>query len=132
MIFRYLYNGNISGCLSTRTVLVLQDAESLAIGAYYKPSEYYVNSFNEFQKSLGKVTKKYSNILVAGDLNLPKMDWDTMTPSSNCKHQSFYKEIIDSFNDANLTQMVNLPTRENNILDLFLTTNPTLVKKIKI
>ncbi|WAR01728.1 LOW QUALITY PROTEIN: hypothetical protein MAR_008286, partial [Mya arenaria] len=55
------------------------------------------------------------------------MDWNTMSPSPDRKHPTYYRKILETINDFNLTQMVNLSTRENNILDLFLTTNPTLV-----
>ena len=72
------------------------------------------------------------NIWVAGDFNLSKMDWAHMWPSPDCKHPSFYRQITEVLNDSNLTQTVSLPTRDSNILDLFFTTNPTLVQQISI
>ena len=47
-------------------------------------------------------------------------------------HPSFYRQIAEVLNDSNLTQTVSLPTRESNIIDLFFTTNPTLVKRVSI
>ena len=55
-----------------------------------------------------------------------------MSPTSECKHPTYYRNIAETLSDANLNQMVNLPTRVNNILDLFLTPNPTLVNHINI
>ena len=55
-----------------------------------------------------------------------------MCPSPDCKHPSFYRQITDVLNDSNLTQTVSLPTRDYNILDLFFTTNPTLVQRVSI
>ena len=72
------------------------------------------------------------NIWVAGDINLPKMDWDYMCPSPDCKHPSFYRQITEVLNDSNLTQTVSLPTRDSNILDIFFTTKPTLVQRVSI
>ena len=72
------------------------------------------------------------NILVAGDFNLSKMDWDHMCPSPDCKHPSFYRQITEVLNDSNLTQTVSISTRDSNILDLFFTTNPTLVQRVSI
>ena len=69
---------------------------------------------------------------IAGYFNLPKMDWDNMSPSPDCKHPSFYRQITEVLNDSNLTQTVSLPTRDSNILDLFFTTNPTLVQRVSI
>lgn len=121
-----------SNCEDLWIKLDLVGNKSLAIGAYYKPHELDTESFCEFQNSLEKARKKFTNIWVAGDFNLPKMDWDTMSPSSDCRNQTFYREVLDTLNDTNLTQMVNLPTRDDNILDLFLTTNPTLVNQVNI
>ena len=41
-----------------------------------------------------------------------------------------YEEFIEILHEHTLVQMVDKPTRLNNTLDLFLTTNPTLVNKI--
>ena len=72
------------------------------------------------------------NILVAGDFNLSKMDWDHMCPSPDCKHPSFYRQITEVLKDSNLTQTVSISTRDSNILDLFFTTNPTFVQRVSI
>ena len=107
-------------------------SKSLLIREYYKPHEHKQHSWEEFSKSLSKARKLNCNIWVAGDFNLPKMDWDHMCPSPDCKHPSFYRQITEVLNDSNLTQTVSLPTRDSNILDLFFTTNPTLVQRVSI
>ena len=38
--------------------------------------------------------------------------------------------FLDTINDFALTQVVELPTRKSSILDLFLTTNPSLVNRV--
>jgi len=55
-----------------------------------------------------------------------------MCPSPDCKHPSFYRQITEVLNDSNLAHTVSLPTRDSNILDLFFTTNPTLVQRVSI
>ena len=40
---------------------------------------------------------------IAGYFNLPKMDWDNMSPSPDCKHPSFYRQITEVLNDSNLS-----------------------------
>ena len=55
-----------------------------------------------------------------------------MCPFPDCKHPSFYRQITGVLNDLNLTQTVYLPTRDSNILDLFFTSNPTLVQRVSI
>ena len=63
---------------------------------------------------------------------MPKMDWTNMSPSKDCKQHLFYRQFIDILYDNNLTQVVQEPTRENNILDLFLTSNPSIINRTTI
>ena len=55
----------------------LDGNKSLVIDAHYKPHELDTNSFEKFSESLEKVKKMFANILLARDLNLPKMDWES-------------------------------------------------------
>ena len=53
-----------------------------------------------------------------------------MTTSYDCHEVVLIqKAVIEAFNDCLLEQMVTSPTRCQNILDLFLTSNPTLIDK---
>ena len=121
-----------SDCEDAWIKIGLFGSKSILIGAYYKPHEHDQQCWEEFSKSLSKARKLNCNIWVAGDFNLPKMDWDHVCPSPDCKHPSFYRKITEVLNDSNLTQTVSLPTRDSNILDLFFTTNPTLVQRVSI
>ena len=64
------------------------------------------------------------------DFNLPKVDWELIVPKPDCSHPTFYREFLEAFNDCLLEQMVTSPTLGQNILDLFLTSNPTLKEKV--
>ena len=73
---------------------------------------------------------------VLGDFNYPKFCWADNIPtiSPDCKHTHThqYEEFIDLLNEFSLKQLVTQPTRFENILDLFLIDNPTLVKSVDI
>ena len=79
---------------------------------------------------LKKHTK--GNIWILGDFNLPNLTWTDNTPSMkpDCASSKTYDLFLDLLNDFGFTQMVTLPTRHENILDLFLTSNPTLVDQV--
>ena len=68
-------------------------------------------------------------IWYSGDINLPDIDWETL---SICSYQ-YLKAINESFLDlldiAGLEQMVDFPTREENTLDVFVTNRPSLTNK---
>ena len=70
---------------------------------------------------------KVGHILILGDFNFPKFRWDGDNPiiKEDCRRKKQYAEFKKSLVDHNLTQMVNIPTRKENILDLFLTNNPS-------
>lgn len=80
------------------------------------------------------VSSTKGNIWVLGDFNFPHFLWDdnTSTIKAEFKYTNLYEDFISILDDHNLTQMVTEQTRGENILDLFLTNNPTLVKKINI
>ena len=89
-------------------------------------------SFAELEKSLNLVNKSNSQIRLLGVFNLPKIDWQLLTPTPDCKHHTFYSNCLEAFSDCMLEQMGTSPTRGQTILDLLFTTNPTLVNKISI
>ena len=68
-----------------------------------------------------------------GDFNLPRLNWPESLSEfkPDCSHRQLYDFFLNTINDYNLTQVVSEPTRQDNILDLFLTTNPTLINNIK-
>ena len=69
----------------------------------------------------------------SGDFNYPKLVWDEddiPVIKSGCAFNKVYEGFVETLNDFNLTQMVREPTRAENILDLFLTTNHTLVESV--
>ena len=67
-----------------------------------------------------------------GTSTYPRWIGTICAPPPGCKHPSFHRQITEVLNDSNLTQTVSLPTRDSNILDIFFTTNPTLVQRVSI
>ena len=105
----------------------------LFISAYYRPKEDDQASLLELHKSVENVRKKAKgNIWLLGDFNFPKFTWLENQPNMNpdCSHKQTYNLFHDFLDDFSFTQIVKEPTRYNNILDLFLTTNPTLIKSL--
>ena len=58
----------------------------------------------------------YKDIIIGGDLNLPGVDWSAAHPDGGEK-QRLVNQLI---NLGGFTQVIDLPTRLNNILDVFL------------
>ena len=96
------------------------------ITAYYKPKENDQQSLDGLRSSLSKIPQS-SIIWALGDFNLPHIDWDKTQIKDSCSYKPVYETFFDIIHDFTLEQMVKEPTRDNNILDLFLTNHPSLV-----
>lgn len=66
---------------------------------------------------------------VGGDLNLPDINWTTLSIEGNSNPVLVNQKFLDCVNHCGFEQMVDFPTRHNATLDLFLTNRPTLVDK---
>ena len=72
-----------------------------------------------------------SHIWILGDFNLPDMNWSNESPSDTCRLKELHDTFKENMINHNLEQMVKIPTRNNNILDLFLTNIPSQVHETK-
>ena len=116
--------------------LEVTGSHPLYIGAYYKPHEDDLTSLTELRKSIEQVGKKNGNNWLLGDFNLPGLTWTDNIPllKSTLSSKPVYEYFLDLINDFGLCQMVTEPTRHSpdNTLDLFLTSNATLIQRVDI
>ena len=73
-----------------------------------------------------------SILWLAGEFNLPDIDWDLLNTKPSGVAPGLSKQVIEITNDFGLEQVVREPTRINNILDLFFTSNPTRVERLYV
>ena len=126
---------NVSRCVNYETscellwVKLSLKPMSMIFGVFYRPPYHSTHDLQALQDSLLSVSDKHSCIIVCGDFNVPNIDWATAAPTLTSPNASLLCNIVmDSF----LTQMVTLPTRENNILDLVLTSHADLVTYVHL
>ena len=70
-----------------------------------------------------------NNIWLGGDFNVPNVDWSDVMSTPNSPNTQLATKLIEVTNDRSLTQVVDLPTRKDNTLDLFFTSNPSLINR---
>lgn len=78
-----------------------------------------------------KLFKLIACIVVARDFNLPDLDW-RYQPAFPGTTNGRNTAMINFMNLFSLTQMVLKPTRENHILDLFLTSAPEHINSVMV
>ena len=106
----------------------LKRNKQLLVSSFYMPHR-NMSDVGEFRRSLELATAgKEKHTIVAGDFNCPDIDWETMFVQKDAQDREIQQAILDLSVEFNLTQVHDKPTREDNLLDLVFTTNPSLIK----
>ena len=101
--------------------LVLSNNQSVVLCSVYRPPNSTLQYLEEVTANLNTiiVNNPDTPIWIAGDFNLPNIKWSNGTISGYNYPRAFGELLLDFSNDHGLIQMVDTPTRGNNILDLF-------------
>lgn len=112
--------------------LQLMGCKKLVIGAFYRPPNKTDSKYlDQLKLSLNRINiTQDTMICLGGDFNLGDINWlnNSVVPGARFKAQS--ETLIEISEQFDLEQLVLEPTREKKILDLFFTSNPTLVKNV--
>ena len=71
-------------------------------------------------------------IWIGGDLNLPNIEWSSNSITDNRYPIILCDQILDFVSDYGYSQIVQSPTRNNNILDIFLTNQPSFIESYEV
>ena len=110
--------------------LKFNDGRKLVLCSYYRVGTLGIENHNEFKDFIRKVRSRrgVKGVIVAGDLNMPKIDWDNFSSSENIDQL-----FLDSFSNFELEQLIKEPTHKyGNLLDLVLTDKSALISDINV
>jgi len=101
----------------------LLNNSKLFVCSVYRPPSSNIHYLDDLCKQLESIKRNYpdSTLWIAGDLNLPDINWEDNLVENHAYPLVFNNTFLDFLNDNGLTQIVNSPTRGNNILDIFIT-----------
>ena len=119
-------------CEITWATVQIQGSKQIFVGSFYRSHTFgsTTDYIDQLRNSLDKIDRSKGNqIWMAGDFNLPDINWDNMSLKPNASYSNLSKNFLEIVADFGFEQMVDKPTRINNILDLFLTNNPSLVER---
>jgi len=68
-------------------------------------------------------------IWLAGDLNLPDIDWKTNSIACYQYPLRINELFMDSLANCSLSQLVTFPTRKDSTVDIFATNRPSFVER---
>ena len=110
----------------------IHGARNLHIGAYYRPHEQDEDSLMELEKSLDRLHGDNDHIILGGDFNFPGWDWKNNRTKPKCHYPALHNRFANLLDNSGLSQMVEEPTREDNILDLIFTNFPSKINKAEV
>ena len=109
----------------------ISSCKSLFIGSYYRPNAQDAESLAQLDESLARLPKN-CHVWLAGDMNLPGIQWPSASIKPNCPTPAQHNIFIDILADHGLSQIVDQPTRGENTFDLIAVNNITLVNRSEV
>ena len=121
--------------IETESVYVMLHSKNqppTLVGAVYRPPDHKINYLKDVLSELKKVIAlhKPAHILLGGDFNMPGVDWSEGRVPTGTPHRKQARLLLETMQELNLTQVVDIPTRGTNTLDLLFTDVPSLISKI--
>jgi hypothetical protein len=118
----------ITNCEIEWVSIKLKNNKDLLIGCYYMQHR-NSKDIEELERSVNLTLQgNNNNIMLGGDFNCPDIDWSNLHVKSQAHDIDVQKAVIDITTNIGMTQVHNEPMRENNLLDLIFTMNPSLIK----
>ena len=116
----------------------VKGTSDLYIGSFYRPP---VKNNPEYLQQLHSLLNripadKGAHLWLGGDFNLPDINWEDESVSQYASNSSVAHQLLNITRDFYLDQVVTKPTRVTettaSILDLFFTSNQTLINKVEV
>ena len=106
---------------------------TLYLGSFYRPPDKIDNEYlEEFNSSLSRImSNRNAHVLVGGDFNCGDIEWSHMQVPHGVQKRQSQQQFLDIIGEHCLTQVVNIPTRNDKTLDLLFTNAPSPVNRVK-
>ena len=102
--------------------------DKFILASCYRPPNSNISWCRKFGETLQYLRDVYDQIVIAGDFNLPSIDWNCLENTTGSDELEFTEILNDYF----LKQLSVEPTRLNNVLDLIITSSPDRVEVLDI
>ena len=116
-------NSKMTGVQSIWIKLKL-DSE-VRIGLIYRSPNSTEEETDMMMREIELMSEIKEHVLVCGDFNFPHINWNTL------QADKLGQKFVDCVHDCYFQQLVKEPTRENNILDLVLSSDSDKISQIR-
>jgi hypothetical protein len=105
--------------------IYIDKIKSLLVGCCYRSQQASDEEVNNLYSAIRLASKQ--QVLVMGDFNYPHINWISLDGTDKLSEQ-----FLDLIQDCYLTQHVIEPTRGNNVLDLVLTSEHSMIDNVEV
>ena len=106
---------------------------AIYLSCFYNPKTSNEEGYLNYYKSMERACRvNNAVILSAGDFNLPGINWESNDVKKGTQYVGIHNKFLDTINDLGLTQIVVMPTRGNNTLDLIMTNHPSSINRVEL
>jgi hypothetical protein len=106
-------------CKDIRTLIV----------CFYRPPNLSQKWFVSFREFLDWADRLYNKIIITSDFNFPRISWSENAVIPSGEHENLFYNMLS---DLYFSQLIYIPTREQNILDLLITNIPGSIANIEV
>ena len=119
-----------SNCEIIWSEVQLSNQRKAFIGSFYRPPSSNMDTIEALENSINQLKRKSNNniIMLGGDFNVGDINWDTLSVHPGANQIKVQQGILDILAENHLDQIQHEPSREDRILDLFITSHPGLIK----
>ena len=110
--------------------VLLPGEKALYVSSFYRPPKSGSEPLEKLEGVLESIIDKPDNkhLILGGDFNCPSIDWQNLSVRPGGAEPAAQNKLLDIHNKFAISQVQMEPARGENNLDLFFTTNPSLVK----
>ena len=97
------------------------------------PTDMFISPLEDIKTKLEAVSTCLPNIILTGDFNFPTIDWNSeRVIGGGTAYRLQAEALLEFARDLCLQQFINMPTREENILDLFFTNYGDIIQEYDV
>ena len=106
----------------------------LILVAAYRPPSANLEKSSKLCDNIESLAQRHKGSVfwLGGDLNLPDINWETNSIIGNQNLKSINERFLQMIVTIHSEQMVLEPTRNENVLDLFVTNRPSLINRLEV
>ena len=111
--------------------VLLKNGRKLLLSSVYRPPDGPTAQLDLFEQSLKDcmpMNDPNNTVFIGGDFNCGDIDCENYCVFQNSNRKSIHNSLLRILDDFHLSQIISCATRGDNLLDLFITNQPGIVK----